>query len=107
MSDLLELLPAYLGGHLRLTIVALALGIGISVPLGVLATRWRWLERLVLPLASIVQTIPGLALLAGTKSSSSSLAGRRRSAHSARRWPWTRQRPWRHHRSWPITSATV
>jgi osmoprotectant transport system permease protein len=34
------------------------------VPLGVLATRVRWLERPLLAVAGVIQTIPGLALLA-------------------------------------------
>ena len=36
----------------------------VSVPLGVTITRVRWLEHPVLTLASIVQTVPSLALLA-------------------------------------------
>ena len=41
-------LPAYLGGHVTLTVVALALGIAISVPLGVGLTRSRRLRGPVL-----------------------------------------------------------
>ena len=64
MSELLDQLPELLAGHLRLTLIALALGVGLSLPLGILATRIPWLERVVMALASVVQTIPGLALLA-------------------------------------------
>ncbi len=64
MSDQLALLPEYLTAHLQLTLVALLLGIGLSVPLGVAATRIRWLEQPILGVASIIQTMPGLALLA-------------------------------------------
>jgi len=64
VSALLDQLPGLLGAHLRLTLIALAVGIGLSLPLGVLATRVAWLERVVMVLASVVQTIPGLALLA-------------------------------------------
>jgi osmoprotectant transport system permease protein len=50
--------------HLSLTLWALMLGLAVSLPLGVAAARRPWLERPVLAVASIVQTIPGLALLA-------------------------------------------
>ncbi|MAM85482.1 MAG: ABC transporter permease, partial [Acidobacteria bacterium] len=64
MSEQLALLPAYLTGHVQLTLVALLLGTVISVPLGIVATRVRWLEQVVLGAAGIIQTIPSLALLA-------------------------------------------
>lgn len=64
MSEQLALLPEYLGAHLRLTLAALFVGLALSVPLGVLVTRRRWLEQPVLGLASVIQTIPSLALLA-------------------------------------------
>jgi osmoprotectant transport system permease protein len=60
----LALLPDYLGQHLLLTITALGLGIGLSLPLAVMITRVRVLQGPVLMAASIVQTIPALALLA-------------------------------------------
>jgi osmoprotectant transport system permease protein len=50
--------------HLALSMWALVLGAAISLPLGVLAARTPWLERVVLGFASVVQTIPALALLA-------------------------------------------
>ena len=59
-----RVLPEYLGQHVILSASALALGIAISIPLAVLAirsTRFRWL---VLAIASLIQTIPSLALLA-------------------------------------------
>jgi osmoprotectant transport system permease protein len=68
MSDALRaqlaLLPAYLTAHLQLTLTALALGIAISVPTGLWVTRRPAAERLVLGIASLLQTIPSLALLA-------------------------------------------
>ncbi len=64
MSEQLALLPEYLTGHIQLTLVALLLGTGLSVPLGIVATRVRWLERIVLGIAGIIQTVPSLALLA-------------------------------------------
>ena len=50
--------------HLQLALLALLIGIVVSVPLGVVISRVRWLEHPVLGLASIVQTVPSLALLA-------------------------------------------
>ena len=68
MSDVLReqlaLLPEYLGRHLLLTITALVIGIGISLPVAILVTRVRWLRGPVLGIASAIQTIPSLALLA-------------------------------------------
>jgi osmoprotectant transport system permease protein len=60
----LALLPSYLTSHLQLTLVALFFGTAMSVPAGVwVARRERW-EALVVGLASVIQTIPSLALLA-------------------------------------------
>ena len=39
MADQLALLPGYLTAHLQLALVALLLGVGLSVPLGVAITR--------------------------------------------------------------------
>ncbi len=64
MSDQLALLPGYLAAHLELTLVALALGIAISLPLGIWATRRPRAEAIVLGVAGVIQTIPSLALLA-------------------------------------------
>ena len=64
MSEQLALLPGYLTAHLQLTLLALLLGITFSVPAGVLVTRLKWLDQPVLGTASVIQTIPSLALLA-------------------------------------------
>jgi osmoprotectant transport system permease protein len=64
LKEQLARLPELLAAHLGLTLVALALGILVSVPLGVLLTRVRRLEGPVLGVASVIQTIPSLALLA-------------------------------------------
>jgi len=64
MSEQLALLPEYLTAHLQLTLAALLVGIACSVPVGVIVHRVRWLEGPVLGAASVVQTIPALALLA-------------------------------------------
>ncbi|MHC2188488.1 ABC-type proline/glycine betaine transport system permease subunit [Bradyrhizobium diazoefficiens] len=63
-GEALSHLPDYLGNHVRVSLAALALGLAISLPLAIL-TRNRPAPRgILLALASIVQTVPGLALLA-------------------------------------------
>lgn len=57
-------LPAYLGGHMLLSVTALAVGLTISLPLGILASRHRKLGETALAMAGVVQTVPSLALLA-------------------------------------------
>jgi osmoprotectant transport system permease protein len=64
VSEQLALLPAYLTAHLQLALFALLLGVLVSVPLGVLVARVRWLEQPVLGTVNVIQTIPSLALLA-------------------------------------------
>jgi len=64
IAEQLELLPHYLGNHMALTFLALAIGIAISLPLGLAATRVRWLEWPILTFAGVMQTVPALALLA-------------------------------------------
>ncbi|HEY2835576.1 MAG TPA: ABC transporter permease/substrate-binding protein [Rhizomicrobium sp.] len=58
------LLPDYLGQHVILSVSALVLGVAISVPLGILAARNNRFGTPLLAVVSVVQTIPGLALLA-------------------------------------------
>ena len=57
-------LPDYLGQHVLLSLSAMLLGLAISLPLAITASRKAWLRGPSLAIASIVQTIPGLALLA-------------------------------------------
>ncbi len=57
-------LPEYLGNHVLLSLCALSLGIAISLPLGIAAARNSTLRWPLLAVSSLVQTIPGLALLA-------------------------------------------
>lgn len=64
IAEALARLPEYLGNHVLLSISALALGIAISLPLGILAARNARLRWPLLAVTSLVQTIPGLALLA-------------------------------------------
>ena len=63
-AELLGQLPQFLGGHVQLSLAALAVGLLLSVPLGIAVSRRpRWAE-LTLTLAGIIQTVPSLALLA-------------------------------------------
>src|ERR1700724_4085200 len=64
LSEALARLPDYLGGHVRVSMAALALGIALSIPLALASIRRPTFRAIVLALSSIVQTIPGLALLA-------------------------------------------
>ncbi|HEY3779348.1 MAG TPA: ABC transporter permease/substrate-binding protein [Rhizomicrobium sp.] len=57
-------LPDYLGWHVLLSLSALLIGVGISLPLALVSLRSRTLRGAALGFASVVQTIPGLALLA-------------------------------------------
>src|SRR3954452_8913708 len=60
----LKLLPDSLGQHVVLSASALALGLAVSLPLALLAARRPWVRWPALAGASLIQTIPGLALLA-------------------------------------------
>ncbi len=53
----------FAAAHLNLVVEAIAIATTIGVPLGILATRSRWLERSVVGVANILQTVPSLALL--------------------------------------------
>jgi osmoprotectant transport system permease protein len=57
-------LPENLGWHVLLSLAAIALGVAISLPLAILSARSAWARRPALAFASIIQTIPGLAMLA-------------------------------------------
>ncbi|MDB5628346.1 MAG: Substrate-binding region of ABC-type glycine betaine transport system, partial [Tardiphaga sp.] len=57
-------LPDYLGSHVRVSAAALALGLAISLPLALIARGRPLMRGALLGLASVVQTVPGLALLA-------------------------------------------
>jgi osmoprotectant transport system permease protein len=63
-ADALARLPDYLGQHVVISVTALVLGLAISLPLAILATRHARLRWPLLAFASVIQTIPGLALLA-------------------------------------------
>src|SRR5690242_21737758 len=57
-------LPDYLGSHVLVSLTALAIGLGISLPIAIASRHRPILRAVLLGAASVVQTIPGLALLA-------------------------------------------
>src|SRR5438045_9025237 len=57
-------LPDHLGSHRRVSIAALALGLVVSLPLALAARNRPAFRGFLLAIASVVQTVPGLALLA-------------------------------------------
>jgi osmoprotectant transport system permease protein len=63
-TEALSHLADYLGSHLRVSITALALGLLVSLPLALFARNRPVSRGVLLGIASVVQTIPGLALLA-------------------------------------------
>ena len=64
LSEEWAVFPAYYGGHLKLSFSAILTGLLISVPLGLFAARSKRLAGPSLGVASVIQTIPGIALLA-------------------------------------------
>lgn len=64
LQERLAELPAYLGGHLLLSLSALLIGILISLPLGIYAARSERLGGTIVNVAALIQTIPSMALLA-------------------------------------------
>jgi osmoprotectant transport system permease protein len=50
--------------HVILTLIAVVVGLVISIPLALLARRWHWFEAPVLSATGILYTIPSIALLA-------------------------------------------
>ena len=63
-AEALSHLPDYLGSHVRVSAAALGLGLAISLPLALIARHHPVLRGALLGIASVVQTVPGLALLA-------------------------------------------
>jgi osmoprotectant transport system permease protein len=63
-GEALAHLPDYLGSHVRVSVAALVLGLLVSLPLAIAARNRPVMRGVLLGLASIVQTVPGLALLA-------------------------------------------
>ena len=52
-----------IGEHLLLCFIALALAFAISLPTGILLTRYAGLAKVIFPIVNTIQTIPSLALL--------------------------------------------
>ncbi|MPZ58376.1 MAG: ABC transporter permease subunit [Rhizobiales bacterium] len=63
-AEALARLPDYLGSHVVVSVTALVLGLAVSLPLALIVARRPAWRGVALALTSIVQTIPGLALLA-------------------------------------------
>ncbi|WP_420607053.1 ABC transporter permease/substrate-binding protein [Novosphingopyxis sp.] len=63
-ADAFARVPSLLAAHVELCLAALVLAMLISLPLSVWAARSRRASGVVLTVASIIQTIPALALLA-------------------------------------------
>jgi osmoprotectant transport system permease protein len=64
LAEALRRLPDYLGSHVLVSVTALALGLALSFPLALASLNRPVLRALLLAATSIVQTVPGLALLA-------------------------------------------
>jgi osmoprotectant transport system permease protein len=64
IAEQLDQLPELLSAHLSLTLLALFVSTVVSVPLGIASTRIPTLERIAVGTASVIQTVPGLAMLA-------------------------------------------
>lgn len=63
-GEALTHLSDYLGNHVRVSVTALALGLAVSLPLAIAARERPLFRSVLLGIASVVQTVPGLALLA-------------------------------------------
>lgn len=64
LADAIAQVPPLLADHVLLSAAALLLGLAVALPLAVGASRNHRLRQAALGAASLVQTIPGLALLA-------------------------------------------
>jgi osmoprotectant transport system permease protein len=64
LSNHVHLFAGALLQHVILTLVAVGVGLAISLPLGVIAHRWRALRNPVLTVFGIFYTIPSIALFA-------------------------------------------
>lgn len=64
LAEQLARLPSYLGAHISLSGLALAIGVATSLPLAIAIARLPRIAAPILALAGVIQTIPGLALLA-------------------------------------------
>ena len=61
-ADLINDILSLTAEHIELVLISMLLAIALGVPLGVLLTRQKQVRRWLLGLASVLQTIPSLAL---------------------------------------------
>lgn len=61
-ADLINDILSLTAEHIELVLISMLLAIALGVPLGVLLTRQQQVRRWLLGLASVLQTIPSLAL---------------------------------------------
>jgi osmoprotectant transport system permease protein len=64
LAEALARLPDYFGAHVLVSLTALTIGLVLSLPLAIASLRRPVLRTALLAGTSIVQTVPGLALLA-------------------------------------------
>lgn len=64
LSNHIPLILTSLGAHVELTVIAVVIGLVISLPVGVLAQRRRLLRGPILTIDGILYTIPSIALFA-------------------------------------------
>jgi osmoprotectant transport system permease protein len=64
LSNHIPLILTSLGAHVELTVIAVVIGLVISLPVGVLAQRRRLLRGPILTVDGILYTIPSIALFA-------------------------------------------
>jgi osmoprotectant transport system permease protein len=62
LSTHIPLVLAALQEHVTLTVIAVLIGLVLSLPIGIAAHRWGWLRNPVLAVFGILYTIPSLAL---------------------------------------------
>jgi osmoprotectant transport system permease protein len=63
MSGNWDVLRYYTLDHLRITFLALAFGIAVAFPLGILCYRWRKAYAPILSITNVLYSIPSIALL--------------------------------------------
>ncbi|MCG8441284.1 MAG: ABC transporter permease/substrate-binding protein [Caulobacterales bacterium] len=63
-GEALARLPALLSGHVVLSLLALLAGLAVSLPIGVFAARRPRAQAVATAAASVIQTVPSIALLA-------------------------------------------
>ncbi|HKM38992.1 MAG TPA: ABC transporter permease [bacterium] len=64
LSNKADVLEAVAEHVLTLVVLPVGMAIVVAVPLGILATRYALLERIIMGIGGVIQTIPSLALLA-------------------------------------------